>query len=246
MFTAALKLLATQIRGELGGKQYSKVDMWQGAVLTTASMTSTQILSIPGVVSITTSDVVDGARGDLLAALARAALATKHQAVKLDGSGSWTGYLFDYQGRTLLAGRGAKGQSLEMNLDVAGEHKLVANAKNGSYAIDLGVLSPEEHEIVMKELRNTVRPTPVPAQIHDIPSVVATIAPLPVQKDVRAHPKTPAASAATTSHRSTVDGVLMSAAAIAAIALALAVWFLRRVTPIGGRAEKRDEADQPG
>jgi murein DD-endopeptidase MepM/ murein hydrolase activator NlpD len=182
-FTRALLSEAKHVMRALGGSRYARVDMVRGAVITDAPLVNDQVLKLSGVVSITTSDVVDGARGDLLAALARAARVSRHKAVNLTRSGSWTGYLMTYSGRTLLVGTGSKGSSVKVRLPQGKGpgvlRKIVADPSTGRYAIDLGSLTAGEQAAVKKALQRSAAvsstATPAPTAVQKVSRQPVTV-----------------------------------------------------------------------
>jgi hypothetical protein len=156
-FTRALRALAKGVEQKLGGSGLTKIDMQRGAVDTTADLSASQIYQIKGVVSIVGPDVVDGAHADLLAALGRAALVTRHKELKLTRSGDWTGYLMTWQGRTVLVGRGKRGATVSMRIPAgkggATTRRVVADPSSGAYVLDLGKLSSDQKQTVRKALQ---------------------------------------------------------------------------------------------
>jgi len=156
-FTRALHALAKRVEQKLGGSGLTKIDMQRGAVDTTANLSASQIYQIQGVVSIVGPDVVDGAHADVLEALGRAALVTRHKELKLTRSGDWTGYLMTWQGRTVLVGRGKRGATVSMRIPAgkggATTRRVVADPSSGTYVLDLGKLSSDQKQTVQKALQ---------------------------------------------------------------------------------------------
>jgi murein DD-endopeptidase MepM/ murein hydrolase activator NlpD len=156
-FTRELRTMATHVQQQIGGTAVAKIDMQRGAVDTTADLSADQIYQLKGVVSIVGPDVVDGAHSDLLAALAKDALVTRHRELKLTRSGDWRGYLMTWQGRTMLVGKGKRGATVTMRIR-AGRgggvtRRVIADPSSGAYVLDLGKLSSGEKRTVQKELQ---------------------------------------------------------------------------------------------
>jgi hypothetical protein len=102
--------------------------------------------SVPGVVSVTTPDLEEGAHADVLADLARASLATHHPRISIGRSSKWTGYIVRLQGRAILVGKGEPGKQVDLELLSRNQsvkvHRVETDPKSGAYAVDLGVVSP--------------------------------------------------------------------------------------------------------
>jgi hypothetical protein len=105
-------------------------------------------------------DVAGEARADLLAALARAALAVHARELHLSRSHGWTGILFHWQGQTFLLGKGPKSRAVSLRFAhgkrVVTVQKLRANPQNGAYAVDLGRLSRHDALALRRALQGTV------------------------------------------------------------------------------------------
>lgn len=168
VFTAALRARARQVARAAGGPGHARVDMLRGAVITNAYLTAAAIYRIPGVVAISSPDVVDGARTNVLAAVARAALVAPAGSRKLIRSRSWRGYLLSWQGRTVLVGRGARGAAVRVRLGPgrAGIRKLVTDPTTGTYAVDLGTLSAAQRSRLQRRLTGAARAQVTPAPVR--------------------------------------------------------------------------------
>lgn len=153
------------------------IDMLRGSVDLSASISASELYALPFVVSIESPDSVDGTKADVLAHVARAELSTNTRRQPLAHSGSWTGYLVPWAGRTVLVGQGSKGREVALRLPRGTHHtateRLYANLSNGLYAVDLGKLSKRQYRATALALRGT-KPLPVRsvAAAH-VPSVAA-------------------------------------------------------------------------
>jgi murein DD-endopeptidase MepM/ murein hydrolase activator NlpD len=239
-FTRDLKALANRVAAALGGKGVTQIDMVRGAVITVAPMTNAAILQIPGVDSITTHDVVDGARFDLLAALAAAVRVDRRHALKLTRSGSWTASLLQYDGRTLLVGKGDKGSSVRVRLPAGGGsgglRKIVANPDTGTYAVDLGTLSPAKRAAVSRALKRSV-------------AVASTATPQPTPQKAPTHTVTRAAVRVDrVSHPSSTGAWVLAAGLLALLALAAGIGAFRgrlvALVPGGQTSAKDPDAEE--
>lgn len=132
------------------------VDLLRGAVLVGGKGTAQSVYAAPDVVSITTPDTVEGARTDVLSALASAALHDRHARLQVGRSTAWNGYLMRWQGRAFLVGRGIRGRQADIRLQArgrrAGVHTVQTDPKTGAYAIDLGRMSDRQMASVQREL----------------------------------------------------------------------------------------------
>jgi hypothetical protein len=144
-FTATLQSEALAVRTRLAGFGRVTPDLLSGAVMIQGRAPFARVYALSEVASIAAPDTLEGQKTDVLAALGRAALVTPHHGVPLGRSPLWSGYLLEWEGRTLLVGRGQKGRSVDLQLapgkggDVV--KTLSADPSSGAYAIDLGALS---------------------------------------------------------------------------------------------------------
>jgi len=140
------RVLAALLGRDRGNTTGARADLLHGAVDVTAAVSPEQLYALPDAVSIASTDVADDARVDVLNALARAALVTPHRRLRL-ASSLWTGYLFQWDGRTFLVGEGAKGKQVHLRL-ARGKRSIVdvvkADPTSGAYAVDLGKLSKSQ------------------------------------------------------------------------------------------------------
>lgn len=143
-FVASLKAEARAVLRAVRGSSGFHADDLRGAVVVKARVTASELYNLPGVVSIASTDAADDARADVLRALGQAALRTSHPRMHLAHSSSWTGYLFQWHGRTFLLGQGVRGKQVSLRLAGARAFKprlIKADPTNGAYAVDLGKLS---------------------------------------------------------------------------------------------------------
>ncbi|MGH2442723.1 MAG: hypothetical protein ACRDFX_06130, partial [Chloroflexota bacterium] len=155
-------------------------DVLRGAVLVTGAIQATRAYRIPAVASISAPDVMEGARADVLAAFARAALVTRHHLLVLSRTHHWSGYLLRWHGRTVLVGRGEKGSRVELRL-AAGRggvslHRVRADPKTGAYAIDLGSLTRQQYQRLKDGLIQSQRKNVRPIAQAVVPRAVQAVA----------------------------------------------------------------------
>lgn len=165
-FTAALHREALAARDRLAGPGISvKLDLLRGALLVTGPANPASIYAIPSVASISSPDTIIGAKFDLLSALARASLVTRHRRLVLSRAHNLTGYLLRWQGRTLLVARGARGARVDLRLSSGRGGDVVRGStdpRTGAYAVDLGPLSNAQYRALNRELATRTRTrTPV-------------------------------------------------------------------------------------
>lgn len=133
-----------------------KVDLLRGALAVTGMAVPSTLYSVPGVVSITSPDLEEGARADVLADLARASLATRHRRVTIARSSKWTGYIVRLQGRAILVGKGEPGKQVDLELlsrkHSVKIHRVETDPKSGAYAVDLGILPPGDVSQLLNQL----------------------------------------------------------------------------------------------
>lgn len=162
-FTRQLRSEAEKaLRGarKLGASAH--IDLLQGAIDVRGPIRPSQLYSLTGVVSITTSDTIEGEGQDVRSALARAALATSHKRMRVGKSRKWTGYFLRWSGRTFLVGRGDRGG--QMTLRMRDGHGVIrrtvyADPANGAYAVDLGNVARGELPALQRQL-SSVRSDP--------------------------------------------------------------------------------------
>jgi hypothetical protein len=132
------------------------VDLLRGVLVVDGTAAPASLLDMPGVASITTPDLEEGARADVLSDLARAALVTHHQRVAIARSRQWSGYVVRLQGRAILVGRGEPGKEVDLMLHSRAHgvtaHRIVADARSGAYAVDLGAISPRQVSKLLDQL----------------------------------------------------------------------------------------------
>ncbi len=125
-----------------------RVDLLRGGLIVNGAADPDTLYTVPGVASITRQDVEEGARSDVLAALAQAALVTHHRRITVARSTNWSGYIVRLQGRAILVGKGARGKEVDLTLRSRGhassEHRIQADPKTGAYAVDLGLMSTSQ------------------------------------------------------------------------------------------------------
>lgn len=133
-----------------------EVDLIRGALVVDGNADPDQFYSVPGVVSITRQDVEEGARADLLRALARASLVTPHARVSVARSPEWSAYIVRLQGRAVLVGRGDPGKEVDLVVQAPGhqvsDHRIRADPRSGAYAVDLGVMSAAQTNKFLENL----------------------------------------------------------------------------------------------
>lgn len=141
-FAATLTREVDRAASDLRQKGLSAVaDPLRGAVVVTGSSTAGEILAAPGVVSITTPDTIEGERGEVLAALARAAAAKPARSVRVARSPHWSGSILRWGGHALLIGRGIPGEQVVVDLQRGRKTlsvRLHAHPGSGAYVADLG------------------------------------------------------------------------------------------------------------
>jgi murein DD-endopeptidase MepM/ murein hydrolase activator NlpD len=148
------------------------VDTLHAALRITAPVTAARLYAVPDVASIATPDAASDARADVLAALARAALVSRHKRLQLGKSRTWSGYLLQWQGRTFLVGQGPKAQKVKLRLSrsIGGStsRSLQADPSTGAYAVDLGRLSRHELALLRQELNPRPRRPAVSVNIQPV------------------------------------------------------------------------------
>ena len=156
-FTRELERRAARLRGQL--RRYHagvKVDLLRGALDIAGPVPPAEIYRLPEVASITTPGVIEGAKSDVLAALARAALVRPPRAVVVRST-HWTGYLLHWQGRALLLGRGARGRRVDFRLATGrggdAQHTIRTDPETGDYVLDLGHMTPAGFSQLLHVLR---------------------------------------------------------------------------------------------
>ncbi|MDQ2742163.1 MAG: peptidoglycan DD-metalloendopeptidase family protein [Chloroflexota bacterium] len=179
-FTASLEREARHVRALLGVHVRSKLDLLRGAIILRTPIAPSRLYGIPDIVSIGSLDAASPAHDDVLAALAQASLVTRHRTLRLGRSRDWTGFFVNWQGETLLVGRGTKGQAIDLKVS-HGKHDTLktvqANASTGAYAVDLGKLSPSQRIALRHELEA------LPPRVHRVR--IARVAParaIPVRR----------------------------------------------------------------
>jgi murein DD-endopeptidase MepM/ murein hydrolase activator NlpD len=209
--------------GRLGIRAH--IDMLRASVDLSSAVTPSVLYRMPYVASIESPDSVDGARSDVLAALAGAELATAGQRAPLAHSRSWTGYLVKLAGRTVLVGRGTKGREVALRLPHGSQgnstEHLRADSRNGLYAVDLGKLTSGQYRAVALALRG-----PVIASVHTV---------------ARQRVSSPRATKPTARYHGSVAAGLVLSSIIFVLVLVGSAAILRRnragVTPDHGAAE---------
>ncbi len=156
VFSRALRAEAAQTLGALNAAGVdASIDMLRGGIEVPGEVSAQELYRLPHVASIESPDTVNGDRVDMLSALARAALVTPHRRIELNRKHTLDGYLLNYQGRTLLVGKGARGSQVVLKFS-NGKHletrHIVADPSNGAYAIDLGKLSGKQVRNVRRAL----------------------------------------------------------------------------------------------
>lgn len=162
-FVTALKAESRNLLRAAGRSRGFRVDLLRGDMVVTAPLTATQLYALPRVASIASTDAGDDARLDVLNALARAALVAPHPHMHLGHSTSWTGSLFQWNGRTFLLGKGARGKQVNLRLagvSMPGSRLIKADPTTGAYAVDLGKLSRGEIRSLTAELKGHTRGKP--------------------------------------------------------------------------------------
>jgi murein DD-endopeptidase MepM/ murein hydrolase activator NlpD len=163
-----------------------KIDLLRGALIVSGSATPGSFYTVPGVISITTPDLEEGARADVLSELARASLVTHHHRIEIARSQHWSGYVVRLQGRAILVGKGEPGKQVDLELltrnQAARVHRVATDPKSGAYAVDLGAVSPKKVTELLNQLsgrgsggasvrvRQVAQPTPTPG-----PATVQTV-----------------------------------------------------------------------
>jgi hypothetical protein len=183
-FESSLHKRALRVSAALHGYGVrAHIDMLRGAVDISAPISPSVLYRLPFVVSIASPDSVDGTKSEVLAALARAELATVKHRAPLAHSRTWTGYLVTWAGSTVLVGSGARGREVALRLPHGTHHtateRLHADPSSGLYAVDLGTLSARQYRAVARVLRGAVtksrhavakvQATHTPAAIHRAP-----------------------------------------------------------------------------
>jgi hypothetical protein len=219
-FTSALRTEAESTARPLRKRGATvKIDLLRGALLVEGSVNSQTIYRLPGVASIATPSTIAGAKSDLLAALAHASLATRHERLILDPSRHWTGYLLHWDGRTFLVGTGSRGQRTVLTLPGGrggtSIRHLEADPKTGAYAVDLGRLDRGQVRRVIRDL-----------SVKQKPHAAAT----PVAERGRAPAHAPGPRAAHDSAMPTVTAGVLVVLSLAGVAL----WVRRRRLPLVG------------
>jgi murein DD-endopeptidase MepM/ murein hydrolase activator NlpD len=214
-FTHALQTEASKVERALqaeGG--ITSFDPLRGAVRLLGPVPPARVYALSEVASIGSTDVAADARGDVLHALALAALATKHKEIGLDRSRRWTGYLLRWGGQTFLVGRGERGKAVKLQLPLSKTKRLVrhveADPASGAYAVDLGNMSPQQMTALFSNLRNANRRKPT----------------ITVQRE-RQPPKPPRVIGRKTVSASDADGPLV-AFVVLSIVVAAAVFGVSR------------------
>jgi hypothetical protein len=131
-------------------------DLLRGVVVVTGRASASQLYRAPHVVSLTTPDVEEGDRSDVLAALARAALADRRTPFHVARSSKWTGRVLRWQGRAFLVGKGERGKKVDLRLDAGGSrqaHSITADPGSGAYAVDLGRMSSRQMQALIRDLQ---------------------------------------------------------------------------------------------
>jgi murein DD-endopeptidase MepM/ murein hydrolase activator NlpD len=131
-------------------------DLIRGLLEVDGPVTAEAIYRVHGVVSISSPDTIEGAKEDVLSALARAALVRPQRPLLLSRSHHLSGYLLRWDGRTLLLGRGSKGERVVLRLSSGrggSWHRIAADPHTGAYAIDLGPMSPTQYRRLRASLQ---------------------------------------------------------------------------------------------
>ncbi len=216
-FTQALHQEAEAARKALRATGATvSIDTLRGALLVTGDVSASQLYALPSVASISSPGTVEGDRQDVLQALARASLVTRHQRLAIGHSHRWNGYLLQWDGRTILVGKGEKGRQIRLSFSSGrGGSQLrsvQADPKTGAYAVDLGALSGSEYAQLLKRLTAENKPS-VP----------------PVVQPVRQHNPVPAPARKAVTPGGDVTSWLLLAAVLAAGAVAGLTGVRRRV-----------------
>jgi hypothetical protein len=184
------------------------------ALRITAPVTASRLYALPDVASIAAPDTASDDRADLLAAVARAGLVTRHRRVQVGRSAAWSGYLLQWEGRTFLVGKGPKAQRARLRLGrgIGGTvaTKVQTDPKNGAYAVDLGRLSKRQVSLLRHQLETDGK-----------------------RSSVNVEPVRRAARAPRESARRSSSLMPLLAAALVVLALLAAVAFTRRETVFG-------------
>lgn len=164
-FTRALTRRLTRVQRLLEALGVSAhPDSVLGAVRIEGAISPAALYRLPDVASIGAPDIAEDAGIDVMRALARAALTTRHRRIALNHSHTWSGYLLQWHGRTFLVGRGQKGKAVELRLTHVGKRPTTrivqADAATGAYALDLGALTPPQIHAVAREISGSFRHRP--------------------------------------------------------------------------------------
>lgn len=155
-FVRDLKAEMNRVRRDLGDRGV-KADLLLGGLTITTNTSASRLYRLPDVASIAAPYVASDDQSDILAALARAALVNPRRSLHFGGGKGWSGYLFTWQGRTLLLGRGPKDQQVTLRLTSSNRRsttrKLLTDPSTGAYAIDLGGLSSSQRTALKRQLQ---------------------------------------------------------------------------------------------
>lgn len=139
----------------------ARADMLRGAVAVTGRVAVSTLYSLPDVLSAASLDQASDARADVLLALSHAALATPHHDLHIGPSHAWTGYLVEWQGQTLLVGKGPRARHVRFRISKGSGGAWTGNvrtdARTGTYILDLGRLSSAQRTRLSKTLTGTRR-----------------------------------------------------------------------------------------
>jgi len=168
-FVRRLRQEADETRKALGRHVRGvRIDLLRGALDITAPVSPARLYALPFVASIAASDAGDDARADVVRALARAALADPHRATPLARSPSWTGSVFQWEGRTFLVGRGPKAKRVDLRFRAGSGsltvRKVQADPLTGAYAVDLGRMSRQQIAALRRQLRGERKRGPLAIQ----------------------------------------------------------------------------------
>lgn len=157
-FTAQLDAEARLVRHDLPGGSGAELDLKDGAVELTGPVSPADIYRLPDVASIAAPYVRQDARGDLLTALGRAALATplSQRPIQI-GHGSWTGFLLHWNGETYLVGKGSRGGAVSVQVPAGRKrvsHTIQADPVTGAYAVDLGAVPAAQQRALVRALED--------------------------------------------------------------------------------------------
>jgi murein DD-endopeptidase MepM/ murein hydrolase activator NlpD len=155
-FTTALITELDRTRRALGAAAtHATIDPLRGAIIIRAPISAARLYAIPDVASIGSLDASDGAVRDVLDSLAQAALYTSSRRLPLDASKKWNGFLFAWDGRSFLLGRGVPGRRAVLTLAAANRimhRQVTTDPKSGAYALDLGRLSGADRRALVRAL----------------------------------------------------------------------------------------------